>query len=38
MVSTGYGQDKLVELSRILWRRLWVENKPIHTEEDLTEV
>src|SRR5689334_13821433 len=37
-VSSEQGQSSLIDLSRAFWRRLWMENKSLHTAMDINQV
>lgn len=37
MVAKNY-PEKLVQCSRLMWKMLWVDNRSIHTDENIYEV
>lgn len=37
MISNIY-PEKLVECSKLMWKKLWIDNCSIHTDENINEV
>ncbi|KAF7636747.1 hypothetical protein Mgra_00003928 [Meloidogyne graminicola] len=37
MIASKFGFDEFQLISREFWRRIWVQNKPLNTEDDLNE-